>query len=910
MIAVGKIKKLTTILFSVVLLISSSLSLLLADSGVAYASINSGGTYNYGKPSPGQPIQILWEYSSSNSGNNTTLGVKTENAFFRQNKVGSVNYSCDSNSSFCNPSEVDVGKPVYIAVDSADCSKAIKTFNKNESYSSGVNTSASTVPIVIGTKGIAGLKSSVTGCKIQGSPTLIKTVTPIVTTPAVQPQQPQQTSNTATCEESGGVLDWVFCGVFSALNGITSLVLNHFIIPQLKTSPICTSPVPTASDTNCVKGDPTYQIWSSFRLYGDIILVIALLVVVISEAMGGGLINAYSVRKILPRILVAGILLNLSIYIVAGLIDITNIIGGSIGYVITDPIKGVGAFVVKPSGAIAVASTVGAVAVGGAAVLGAGALIAVPKLAALFAHSGASLLIDGILVPALLIFLGILVTVVIRKTAIIALLILSPLAFAFYVLPNTQKLFKRWWDLLLEMLMVYPIIVILFAVSSVMSVIITSASAGNSGVTGAVNSLLALVFTILPLALVPLSFKLAGDTIGRIASLVENGRSQVMNMTKPRRQKALENYRIKSAGNAEKMYGNLANTSYGKWLASGKGASRVLGRGYRKQSTRATQNASLAAAGVSQLPGWKAIEHSDNAQIALTNRGDVNKTAQEIREVAGREANGEYKMSEEDSMAAARVAVSDARNAVGGFGQAQAIAGLRQRVVNGTGFKDAAQMQKAIASVAGGDESLAWSLAGDLNAITKQVGRHDLAGTVSHIKTMSDLYGLQARGQGDAIWNTTGKTVDQELADGVKKSAVNGWGSGTLGQHATDKAANINNPAATFTDMLLNPSGTDDEDKALKFFEEIKGMRGYPYASDDFVKGVNDALSKTVTDSSGNTFTVEQLVNSRMDQLKNTEGQARFSQISNSVRKVDTKPDRGSDGSPNTAGTAPPEPAI
>ena len=904
MIAVGKIKKLTTILFSVVLLISSSLSLLLADSGVAYASINSGGTYNYGKPSPGQPIQILWEYSSSNSGNNTTLGVKTENAFFRQNKVGSVNYSCDSGSSFCNPSEVDVGKPVYIAVDSADCSKAIKTFNKNESYSSGVNTSASTVPIVIGTKGIAGLKSSVTGCKIQGSPTLIKTVTPLVTTPAAQTKQPQQTSNTATCEESGGVLDWVFCGVFSALNGITSLVLNHFIIPQLKTSPICTSPVPTASDTNCVKGDPTYQIWSSFRLYGDIILVIALLVVVISEAMGGGLINAYSVRKILPRILVAGILLNLSIYIVAGLIDITNIIGGSIGYVITDPIKGVGAFVVKPSGAIAVASTVGAVAVGGAAVLGAGALIAVPKLAALFAHSGASLLIDGILVPALLIFLGILVTVVIRKTAIIALLILSPLAFAFYVLPNTQKLFKRWWDLLLEMLMVYPIIVILFAVSSVMSVIITSASAGNSGVTGAVNSLLALVFTILPLALVPLSFKLAGDTIGRIASLVENGRSQVMNMTKPRRQRALENYKLKSAGNAEKMYGNLANTSYGKWLASGKGASKVLGRGYRKQTTRATQNASLAAAGVAQLPGWKAIEHNDNAQIALTNRGDVKKTAQEIRANAG-----EDKMSEAESLRAAEVAVSAARNAVG-FGQTQAIAGLRQRVVNGTGFKDAAQMQKTIASVAGGDESLTWSLAGDLNAITKQVGRHDLAGTVSHIKNMSDLYGLQSRGQGDAIWNTTGKTVDQEIADGVKKSAVNGWGSGTLGQHATDKAADINNPAETFTDMLLNHSVEDDEDKALKFFQEIKGMRGYPYASDDFVKGVNDALSKTVTDSSGNTYTVEQLVNSRMNQLENTEGKERFNRINNSVRKVENKPDRGSDGSPNTTGAAPPEPAI
>ena len=892
MSAVGKTQRLLLVIATIVFLATSSIGFFAGNVEAASSGgIGSLDTYDY--------------YTNTGS---LVIGDLTKNLTFVQSSSSKNSFNC-TNSANCNQIGAIISS---LTVSTSNCSDGTLTINKS---TTGTPQYSSSKITIFDTKALQTNKYGM-NCKLVGSSTGVASGVTPGSPGAATGTQPASTStgsgssatsNTPTCEESGGVLDWVFCGVFSALNGITSLVLNHFIIPQLKTSPICTSPVPTASDTNCVKGDPTYQIWSSFRLYGDIILVIALLVVVISEAMGGGLINAYSVRKILPRILVAGILLNLSIYIVAGLIDITNIIGGSIGYVITAPIKGVGAFVVKPSGAIAVASTVGAVAVGGAAVLGAGALIAVPKLAALFAHSGASLLIDGILVPALLIFLGILVTVVIRKTAIIALLILSPLAFAFYVLPNTQKLFKRWWDLLLEMLMVYPIIVILFAVSSVMSVIITSASAGNSGVTGAVNSLLALVFTILPLALVPLSFKLAGDTIGRIASLVENGRSQVMNMTKPRRQRALENYKLKSAGNAEKMYGNLANTSYGKWLAGGKGASKVLGRGYRKQATRATQNASLAAAGVAQLPGWKAIEHNDNAQIALTNRGDVKKTAQEIIETRGKNDKGEY-MSESDAMREAEVAVSAARNAVG-FGQTQAIAGLRQRVVNGTGFKNAAQMQKTISSVAGGDESLAWSLAGDLNAITKQVSRHDLAGTVGHIKTMSDLYGLQAQGQGSAMWKD-GKTVDQAIAEGQKTNAVNGWGSGTLGQHATDKAADINNPAETFTDMLLNPSVADDEDKALKFFQEIKGMRGYPYASDDFVKGVNDALSKTVTDSKGNTYTVEQLVNSRMNQLENTEGKERFNRINNSVRKVENKPDRGSDGSPNTTGAAPPEPAV
>ena len=52
----------------------------------------------------------------------------------------------------------------------------------------------------------------------------------------------------------------------------------------------------------------TYSVWSNFRIYGNIILVIAMLVIVLAETIGGGLIDAYTVRKMLPRILVTRIL--------------------------------------------------------------------------------------------------------------------------------------------------------------------------------------------------------------------------------------------------------------------------------------------------------------------------------------------------------------------------------------------------------------------------------------------------------------------------------------------------------------------------------------------------------------------------------------------------------------------------
>src|SRR5208282_1078506 len=95
-----------------------------------------------------------------------------------------------------------------------------------------------------------------------------------------------------------------------------------------------------ASGATCEGGTNNiiFKAWSDFRVYGDVILIIALLVIVFSETIGGGLLDAYTVKKVLPRLLAAAILINLSIYIVALLVDITNVVGGSIGQVITAPL--------------------------------------------------------------------------------------------------------------------------------------------------------------------------------------------------------------------------------------------------------------------------------------------------------------------------------------------------------------------------------------------------------------------------------------------------------------------------------------------------------------------------------------------------------------------------------------------
>lgn len=706
---------------------------------------------------------------------------------------------------------------------------------------------------------------------------------------------------TAQCEEANGVLDWAFCAIYQGMNSISNWLLNEVIKPLLETNPICTNSQGTGCATSVLlhnqqKGstvvDPTYAIWSSFRLYGDIVLVIALLVAVISEAAGGGLLDAYTVRKMLPRILLAGILLNLSIYIVAALVDVFNILGGTIGSIITAPIKQAGLFTITPTSGVAVASWAG---------LGVGIIVGGAHLGSLFTHSGGSMLIDGVLVPILLILLAIVITIILRTAAITALVIISPVAFALYCLPNTQKYFKRWWDLLLEMLLMYPIITLIFAVSSVMSVIFGFQAQLEGTGLGIVTDLLALAFTFLPLLMIPFSFKLAGETIGRVAGAVDGIRSKAMQMHAPRRERAKEAYKIRHAGDKAKMYSSGVMSD----RALGRGLSRIPGinRAYRGAAARASQNARLMGNQVTQLPGWKAIEHDENALAALTNFGDERATAQEISELNG----WDMSKPEEHAQAtqAARAAITRARTAVD-FGGAQAIMAARQRAVTGTGYANAEQMEKTIARVARGDETTRASLSGDINSVSKQVGRHDLGPGYTQVKEMADLYDKQAKGLGSSV-HKDGMTVDEAIVSGMNKNAIGGWKSGHLGDHANDKPADIENAAKAFSAIYKNSNSSEEEvNSAIAFFQELNSLKGYGYIKGESLDKVNKALSSEEGQRALSAYDEIYRDATTGSLGGRPESREKLERINQSVRRLDMRPQTDSTGMPlsGTSGTS------
>jgi hypothetical protein len=303
---------------------------------------------------------------------------------------------------------------------------------------------------------------------------------------------------TPSCESSGGPLSWIFCAAVDEI-AKAETALEGVVDSMLKTQPIDFS-----------TSDPThiYTVWSNFRIYGNIVLVIALLVIVFGEVIGGGVVDAYTAKKMLPRILIAAILINLSIYIVAALEDITNIVGTGLDALIRQPFEAAGAWKVSVGAGVGNIGFAGLVAAGSALWIGGGEAAA------------AIALFVGL--PVLLAIVGILVTLILRQGILVFLVIISPVAFALYCLPNTESIFKKWWDLLFKTLLVYPIVSVVFAMANVTAVIVSSFDIQPAWL-GQLMGVLALVA---PLFLIPFAFRLAGSAIGGIHDFATKSRQR------------------------------------------------------------------------------------------------------------------------------------------------------------------------------------------------------------------------------------------------------------------------------------------------------------------------------------------------------------------------------------------------
>jgi hypothetical protein len=123
---------------------------------------------------------------------------------------------------------------------------------------------------------------------------------------------------------------------------------------------------------------------------------------------------------------------------------------------------------------------------------------------------------------AALVIMVAVVVLILRQIGIIMLVIVSSIAILLYMLPNTEGLFKKWRQLLIQLLMMYPMIVLLFAVGKIFGIILQQPDfkiAGDGvtdGVAQAVRVIMQFLVYVIPLVFLPATFMASGGVMGKV----------------------------------------------------------------------------------------------------------------------------------------------------------------------------------------------------------------------------------------------------------------------------------------------------------------------------------------------------------------------------------------------------------
>lgn len=263
------------------------------------------------------------------------------------------------------------------------------------------------------------------------------------------------------CQENGGFLSWMLCpaiadGAATAgglLGFITSLTTVHTsIIEQF-----------SKQDSSI------YKAWSAFRNIANIGFVIMLLVVVFSQVTNIGISN-YSIKKILPKLIITAILVNFSYLIMGVLIDLSQIAGNGIGALIRS---------VAADGMDADASTRASAiisAIAGSVTGVAGGLAGIGVATGALAGPAIILPVVMFIVTTLIsVFFGF-IMLTIRQAAIIMVVVLAPLMMVLYALPNTAAITKKYLSIVKSLLMLYPMFIFATSAGALASSIIIGTS--------------------------------------------------------------------------------------------------------------------------------------------------------------------------------------------------------------------------------------------------------------------------------------------------------------------------------------------------------------------------------------------------------------------------------------------------
>ncbi len=314
----------------------------------------------------------------------------------------------------------------------------------------------------------------------------------------VDPNNAGNEGGSSNCYDSASALGWILCPIIEATANAVNGLYENIIEPFLSIN---------AETFNT--GSGVYQAWQLFQSFANIVFVILFLVTIFSQLTGFGIDNL-GIKRLLPKLIIAAILVNLSYIICQALVDLSNIIGYGANHLFDNiTINGENGV---STGQSAITSLISLLGLGGTATIAtATAPIWGPTMIIPIVLTLVSLLIG-------LVFAFVLLGV--RQAGVIILVFIAPVAFVLYMLPNTKPIFDKWKKAFTGLLLLYPICGLLMGGSKFAGNVLISTS--KSFWVAAIGSLLSvIVFFFIP-SLVRNSMTAVGNVGARISNLGQN----------------------------------------------------------------------------------------------------------------------------------------------------------------------------------------------------------------------------------------------------------------------------------------------------------------------------------------------------------------------------------------------------
>ena len=328
-------------------------------------------------------------------------------------------------------------------------------------------------------------------------------------------------------------------------------------------------------DTEIFKEQPNgglEQAWKFFRDIANAVFAVIFLWVIFSQISNVGVSN-YGIKKLLPRLIIGALLVNLSFYLCRLAVDLSNILGFSLKGVLEGAASGV-------STQSAEVGTFNTLIVGGLALAGVGLFIflavSIPTIMAL-----------------LLALLVVLVILIVRQAAVILLIAISPLAFAAWLLPNTENLFKKWVSMLRGLLIVFPVISLLYGAGKLAGAVLAAVGTDDPNNPKETMQVAALAASILPLGATPFVLQSSLNSLGNIGAKIgrmgANAHSRFAGNAKGAAKRRIDNSAV---GDTKRKYSDfmdrkrasmrasdrrakIDNSKFGRFMGWDKGGARA-----------------------------------------------------------------------------------------------------------------------------------------------------------------------------------------------------------------------------------------------------------------------------------------------------------------------------------------------